>query len=371
MKTRLIISAILTVTHLFLIPGSFAESNKNASVAPHCKSCRQAAAAGKKKATIKSSQKTGSVLFDGVDPDLPAKDFAPDSSNPAALTGKGGLLLDLKAAEPEIGKVSQATDFSLDKPTLEFTKTALLPQKAEAASDPVYDGCVKLRQETIKRFEEEIIRFENLELTWQNVFNALVAGQGVCAPAAVASKPEDCTAGINSASEWIANAQAGKAAAQAGLAGLPTEIESCGCRPGTNPVNGGCQAEEAEQEPEAETEDDLGHDFPYGELGWASIIGILAGIGLILGGSVWGNLVLIISGLLFVLVSIGGLILAKRWAERKVAEIKKIQIKQIIEGDLNQTSAVDLQKAGKIESNAILRNKYHLTDDDLRWLGLL
>ncbi|MBI4802182.1 MAG: hypothetical protein HY796_06625 [Elusimicrobia bacterium] len=103
---------------------------------PPCKSnCRKAADAGKKNPTIESSQKTGSVLFDGVDPNLPVKDFTPDSSNPAVLTG--GLLLDLKAAEPDLSKVSPLTDFSLDKrPALEFAKTALLPQKAKAASNP-------------------------------------------------------------------------------------------------------------------------------------------------------------------------------------------------------------------------------------------
>ncbi|MBI4801622.1 MAG: hypothetical protein HY796_03765, partial [Elusimicrobia bacterium] len=104
---------------------------------PPCKSnCRKAADSGKKNPTIESSQKTGSVLFDGADPNLPAKDFTPDSSNPAALTG-GGLLLDLKASEPDFNKVGPLTDFSLDKPTtLVFAKTALLPQKAEAASNP-------------------------------------------------------------------------------------------------------------------------------------------------------------------------------------------------------------------------------------------
>ncbi|MBI4802176.1 MAG: hypothetical protein HY796_06595 [Elusimicrobia bacterium] len=49
----------------------------------------------------------------------------------------GGGLLDLKAAEPDLIKVSPVTDFSLDKPsTLKFAKTALLPQKTEAASNP-------------------------------------------------------------------------------------------------------------------------------------------------------------------------------------------------------------------------------------------
>ncbi|MBU2572890.1 MAG: hypothetical protein KKH28_02280, partial [Elusimicrobia bacterium] len=94
MKTKLIISAVLTAAVLFLNPISFAANNncsgRACSASSQIKTAQdKAAGAGKKNSTIESSQKTGSVLFDGVDPNLPAKDFDPDSSNPAALTGGG------------------------------------------------------------------------------------------------------------------------------------------------------------------------------------------------------------------------------------------------------------------------------------------
>ncbi|MBI4800988.1 MAG: hypothetical protein HY796_00525 [Elusimicrobia bacterium] len=115
---------------------------------PPCKSCRKAADSGKKKSTIESSQKTGSVLFDGADPNLPAKDFAPDSSNPAALTG--GLLLDLKANEPDLSKVGPLTDFSLDKPTtLVFAKYPRLNKMLQMQER--FYSALKSRGQRLKR----------------------------------------------------------------------------------------------------------------------------------------------------------------------------------------------------------------------------
>ncbi|MBU2573616.1 MAG: hypothetical protein KKH28_06020 [Elusimicrobia bacterium] len=58
------------------------------------------------------SQKTSSAMFDGAG-DLPDKDFGADSSNPIALTGKGGSVGDLKASGPDINKISPVTEFSL------------------------------------------------------------------------------------------------------------------------------------------------------------------------------------------------------------------------------------------------------------------
>ncbi|MBI4801225.1 MAG: hypothetical protein HY796_01760 [Elusimicrobia bacterium] len=60
------------------------------------------------------SQKTNAALFDGA-AELPDKDFGPvPSSNRAAvLTGKGGMIGDLKVSEPDINKLSPVTEFSL------------------------------------------------------------------------------------------------------------------------------------------------------------------------------------------------------------------------------------------------------------------
>ncbi|MBI4800891.1 MAG: hypothetical protein HY796_00020 [Elusimicrobia bacterium] len=59
------------------------------------------------------SQKTSSALFDGA-ADHPDKDFGPDTAKSAAtLTGAGGQVLNLKASEPDIKKVSPVTEVSL------------------------------------------------------------------------------------------------------------------------------------------------------------------------------------------------------------------------------------------------------------------
>ncbi|MBU2574872.1 MAG: hypothetical protein KKH28_12425 [Elusimicrobia bacterium] len=83
---------------------------------------------------IRISQKTNSALFDGM-ADLPDKDLDVNSNQAVALTGRGGQVLDLKASEPDIAKISPVTDFSLNKPTtlLASAKTAISPQKVSAA----------------------------------------------------------------------------------------------------------------------------------------------------------------------------------------------------------------------------------------------
>ena len=80
-----------------------------------------------------------SKMFDNT-AELPVGNFSATSAKPSAtLTGKSGRVLDLKAADPDIAKTSPATDFSLEKKPaalLASAKTALLPQKVYAASNP-------------------------------------------------------------------------------------------------------------------------------------------------------------------------------------------------------------------------------------------
>ncbi|MBI4803063.1 MAG: hypothetical protein HY796_11120 [Elusimicrobia bacterium] len=136
------------------------------------------------------------MLFDGADPNLPAKDFTPDSSNPAALTG-GGRLLDLKASEPDLSKVSPVTDFSLDKqPSLEFAKTALLPQKAKAASSP---ACPEA-----DRMDDRIREYQLTLDYYQKELGVLNSGGGVCKPGSPGYTKITCDATIKLKEELIA-----------------------------------------------------------------------------------------------------------------------------------------------------------------------
>ena len=72
-----------------------------------------------------------SKMFDNT-AELPIGNFAATSAKPSlALTGKSGLVLDLKASEPDINKTSPVSDFSLKNKSF-----SPLPQKAYAVGVP-------------------------------------------------------------------------------------------------------------------------------------------------------------------------------------------------------------------------------------------
>ncbi|MBU2574227.1 MAG: hypothetical protein KKH28_09145 [Elusimicrobia bacterium] len=313
---------------------------------------------------LRISQKTNSALFDGKG-DLPDKDFGPDSSNPVALTGKGGSVGDLKAFEPDLNKVGPVTDFSLNKPTtlLASAKIAASTQKAEAVLNPGYDECVKLRNAAIEILDKEIKMYEDGELIYQNVLKALMKGEGACAPASVALNPEDCSDAISAANDGITNMQAGIANAQAKKNDLPTEIESCGCSPGLTPTDGTCKAE-----PEAKPDELEIHEFPYGVVGLIGVIAGLLGAALIAGkifGLGW--LVLIIGAIISILGPIIGFEIYKRWAKRRVVKNEKMKIKRAIDAAKGLMTLSELQNAGLVAENDALR-KMGFTDEDIKEL---
>ncbi|MBU2483193.1 MAG: hypothetical protein KJ760_19085, partial [Proteobacteria bacterium] len=91
-----------------------------------------------KKDKLRISQKTNSALFDGADPDLPDKNFGPAPSNQSPVsTGRGGQVLDLKAADPDL-KTTPIPEFSLNgtklNQTLESKSPILLASAASAKS---------------------------------------------------------------------------------------------------------------------------------------------------------------------------------------------------------------------------------------------
>ncbi|MBI4802127.1 MAG: hypothetical protein HY796_06350, partial [Elusimicrobia bacterium] len=135
------------------------------------------------------SQKTNAALFDGV-ADRPDKDFGPASSNPPALTGRGGQVADLKTSEPDINKTSPVTEFGLQN------KPAILLASASPAQSPADTGATALAAGSTQKAEaasspacpeadrmDDLIREYQLTLDYyQKELGVLNSGGGVCKP---------------------------------------------------------------------------------------------------------------------------------------------------------------------------------------------